>query len=73
MVFCARGILKREKSVKGILGRVLGAVVCLLLAFFLIRPVILGIPYLDHPEITYLDRFEFDDDYTGDMALQDFT
>ena len=65
-IFCIKGIIKERKSVRGVLGRILGAVICLLLAVFLIRPVILDIPYLDHPEITYLDRLEFDDDYTGD-------
>ena len=66
MISCVIGIFKHEKSVKGVLGRILGAGICLSLAFFLIRPVILDIPYFDHPEITYLGRLEFDDDYTGD-------
>ena len=28
--------------------------------------MILDIPYLDHPKITYLDGLKFDNDYTGD-------
>lgn len=64
--FCMKGILKRRKSVKAVLGHVFGIILCLLLAFFLIRPVVLDIPYLDHPEITYLASLEFDDDHTGD-------
>lgn len=63
--FCVKGILKRGKSVKGVLGRTFGIILCLLLACFLIRPVVLDLPYLDHPEITYLDSLEFDDDHTG--------
>lgn len=67
VIFCVRGLFKPgKKSIKGILGRISGIVICPLAAFFFARPVILDIPYLDHPKITYLDGLKFDNDYTGD-------
>ena len=33
---------------------------CVGAAFFLVRPLILDIPYLEHPEAAYLERLEFD-------------
>ena len=68
--FCVKGIFQHKNSLKGILGRIVGAFVCLVLAVFLIRPVILDIPYFDHPVITYLTRLTFDDDHTGDGAAR---
>ena len=65
-VCCVRRIWKQRKSIKGLLGRILGAIACLLMAFFLVRPCILDIPYFEHPVITYLELLKFDADYTGD-------
>ena len=68
--FCLRGLWKKEKNWKGILGRITGSAACLLTACFLVRPVILDIPYLDSPAITYLERLEFDEDHTGDGPVR---
>ena len=70
MVFCIKGLWKRGTRAKGILLRLFGATVCLLLAVFLIRPVILDIPYWGNPEITYLGDLEFDADYSGDASAR---
>ena len=45
VIFCVRGLFKPgKKSIKGILGRISGIVICPLAAFFFVRPVILDIP-----------------------------
>ena len=44
---------------------------CLVAAFFLLRPEALDIPYLEHPQVTYLSRLMFDDESgTGDSPTQ---
>lgn len=65
-VICAKDLFKGKRSAKGICGRILAVLICLPAAFFLIRPVVLDIPYLNDPQITYINRLEFDDDLTGD-------
>ena len=49
-----------NKSFKQIIGRTVVIIVCVGAAFFLVRPLILDIPYLEHPEAAYLERLEFD-------------
>ena len=46
---------------------------CVGAAFFLVRPLILDIPYLEHPEAAYLERLEFE--YSrgiGDYGSDDY-
>lgn len=70
IVICLKGIVKRKQGLKGMIGRIFGIAACLLAIFFLIPPVILDLPYLDHPETTYLCRLSFDDDLTGDGPVR---
>ena len=53
-------LARSDKSSRQILGRTVMIAVCAAAAFFLIRPLILDIPYLKHPETIYLGRLEFD-------------
>lgn len=54
-------LAKPNRSFKQIIGRTVMIVACVVAAFFLVRPLILDIPYLKCPETVYLDRLEFDD------------
>ena len=51
---------RSDKSFKQIIGRTVIIVTCVVAAFFLVRPLILDIPYLKCPETVYLNRLEFD-------------
>lgn len=42
------------------------SVCCLAIAFFLFRAIFLDVPYLKHPETTYLGRLDFDESTDGD-------
>ena len=53
-------LAKPNKSFQQIIGRTVIIVACAVAAFFLIRPLILDIPYLKCPETVYLNRLEFD-------------
>ena len=62
-----------NKSFKQIIGRTVVIIVCVGAAFFLVRPLILDIPYLEHPEAAYLERLEFE--YSrgiGDYGSDDY-
>lgn len=54
-------------------GRTAGILLCLAAAFFLVRPLVLDIPYLKRPEAAYLERLEFE--YSrgiGDYGSDDY-
>ena len=53
---------RSDKSFKQIIGRMVLIVVCVAATFFLVRPLILDIPYLRCPETIYLNQLEFDND-----------
>ena len=54
-------------------GRTAGIILCLTIAFFLVRPLVLDIPYLKHPEASCLERLEFDYERgIGDYASDDY-
>ena len=53
-------LAKPNKSFQQIIGRTVIIVACVVAAFFLVRPLILDIPYLKCPETVYLNRLEFD-------------
>ena len=55
------------------IGRTAGILLCLAAAFFLVRPLVLDIPYLKRPEAAYLERLEFE--YSrgiGDYGSDDY-
>lgn len=61
----------RNVPAKG--GRTTGILLCLAVAFFLVRPLVLDIPYLKRPEAAYLERLEFE--YSrgiGDYGSDDY-
>lgn len=54
-------------------GRTAGILLCVAAAFFLVRPLVLDIPYLKRPEAAYLERLEFE--YSrgiGDYGSDDY-
>ena len=54
-------LAKPNRSSKQMIGRTVMIAACVVAAFFLVRPLILDIPYLKCPETGYWDRLEFDD------------
>ena len=57
---------KNADRIVAVLGYVLVAIISLVISFFLLRALVLDIPYLDNPETTYLNNIRFDDDTIGD-------
>ena len=57
---------KNAEHIVAVLGYVLVDIICVVISFFLLRALVLDIPYLDHPETTYLNNIRFDDDTIGD-------
>lgn len=55
-------LIRPDASLKQKLGRTVIIILCLGAVFFLVRPLILDIPYIEDPETAYLDRLEFDDE-----------
>ncbi len=54
--------IRPDASLKQKLGRTVIIILCLGAVFFLVRPLVLDIPYIEDPETAYLDRLEFDDE-----------
>ena len=62
-----------RRNVPAKVGRTAGILLCLAVAFFLVRPLVLDIPYLKRPEAAYLERLEFE--YSrgiGDYGSDDY-
>lgn len=55
-------LIRPDTSFKQKFGKTVIIILCLVSAFFSVRPLILDIPYLKCPETAYLDRLEFDDE-----------
>ena len=53
-------LIQPDTSFKQKVGRGAAIILCAVAAFFLVRPLVLDIPYLKRPEATYLERLEFD-------------
>ena len=53
-------LVRSKASPKQKAGRAAAVILCAAAAFFLVRPLVLDIPYLKHPETAYLERLEFD-------------
>lgn len=53
-------LIQPDTSFKQKVGRTAVILLCVAAAFFLVRPLVLDIPYLKHPEVTYLERLELD-------------
>ena len=53
-------LIQPDTSFKQKIGRTAVILICVTAAFFLVRPLVLDIPYLKHPEAAYLERLEFD-------------
>jgi hypothetical protein len=66
-------LIQSDASFKQKVGRTAVIILCVIAAFFLVRPLILDIPYLKHPEADYLERLEFE--YSrgiGDYGSDDY-
>ena len=61
-------LIQSDTSFKQKVGRTAVIILCVIAAFFLVRPLILDIPYLKHPEADYLERLEFD----YEMGIEDY-
>ena len=64
-------MIQPDTSFKQKAGRTAVIIFCVIAAFFLVRPLVLDIPYLKCPETSYLDRLECDyemgvGDYSSD-------
>lgn len=53
-------LIQPDTSFKQKVGRAAVILLCVAAAFFLVRPLVLDIPYLKHPEVAYLERLELD-------------
>ena len=53
-------LIQPDTSFKQKVGRGAAIILCAVAAFFLVRPLVLDIPYLKRPEAAYLERLEFD-------------
>ena len=53
-------LIQPDTSFKQKVGRTAVILLCVAAAFFLVRPLVLDIPYLKHPEVAYLERLELD-------------
>ena len=53
-------LIQPDTSFKQKVGRGAAIILCAVAAFFLVRPLVLDIPYLKRPEVAYLERLEFD-------------
>lgn len=53
-------LIQPDTSFKQKVGRTAVILLCVAAAFFLVRPLVLDIPYLKHPEAAYLERLELD-------------
>lgn len=53
-------LIQPDTSFKQKVGRTAAILLCVAAAFFLVRPLVLDIPYLKHPEAAYLERLELD-------------
>ena len=53
-------VIQPDTSFKQKVGRTAVILLCVAAAFFLVRPLVLDIPYLKHPEVAYLERLELD-------------
>ena len=53
-------LIQSDASFKQKVERAAVIILCVIAAFFLVRPLVLDIPYLKHPEADYLERLEFD-------------
>ena len=52
-------LIQPDTSFKQKVGRGAAIILCAVAAFFLVRPLVLDIPYLKRPEAAYLERLEF--------------
>ena len=53
-------LIQPDTSFKQKVGRGAAIILCAVAAFFVVRPLVLDIPYLKRPEAAYLERLEFD-------------
>ena len=53
-------LIQPDTSFKQKVGRTAVILLCVAAAFFLVRPLVLDIPYLKRPEVAYLERLELD-------------
>ena len=53
-------LIQSDASFKQKVERAAVIILCVIAAFFLVRPLVLDIPYLKHSEADYLERLEFD-------------
>ena len=53
-------LIQPDTSFKQKVGRGAAIILCAVAAFFLVKPLVLDIPYLKRPEAAYLERLEFD-------------
>ena len=55
-------LFQPDKKVNQILGYLIGIALCSVITFFLVKPLVLDIPYINHPLTTYMERLKFDDE-----------
>ena len=51
-IVCLIKMFLSDKRVKHIIGYLTGVLICAAVIFFAIRPLVLDVPYLDHPLLT---------------------
>ena len=70
-IVCLIKMFLSDKRVKHIIGYLTGVLICAAVIFFAIRPLVLDVPYLDHPLLTYLNKFDLDrSSGTGDSPTR---
>ena len=64
---CLVRLFRRDRPPRQRLAYAVGILLCLVAVYFLVRPLILDLPYLDRPEVVCLSQVDFDDSWgTGD-------
>ncbi len=61
-VVCLYKLFQPGKKILHALGYLAGVVLCLTITFFLVKPLVLDIPYINHPQTTYMERLKLDDE-----------
>ena len=68
ILFCLRRLRQPEASWKTVLGCTAAILACTALGFVMVRDVVLDLPMLDRPSVTYLERLRFDIDASEEGA-----
>ena len=68
ILFCLHRLRRPEASWKTVLGCTAAILACAALGFVMVRDVVLDLPMLDRPAVTYLERLRFDIDASDESA-----